>query len=164
MCEIGIGGYYLYDMVPDLGRKGTLDGYCSEHRCLWTIHGHTVPDLCPIAERDEAKVLKAEIVQLADERDALAAWKKSAISVTPPLQEIAKALGVPLGESIHDKILPGILALKGERDAARALLREALRIGHHEPWCRIGLCDECNCGWSYVEKAAHMILGEETNR
>lgn len=38
----------------------------------------------------------------------LKAWKESAMVVMAAMQEIGKALGVKLGESIHDKILPGI--------------------------------------------------------
>lgn len=61
---------------------------------------------------------------LGDHIDALEAWKAEALSVTPPLQEIGRELGVPLGESIHDKILPGIVALKAENQR----LREALGV------------------------------------
>jgi hypothetical protein len=42
----------------------------------------------------------------------LQAWKESAISVTPDMQAIGNAIGVRLGESIHDKILPAIESLK----------------------------------------------------
>lgn len=52
------------------------------------------------------------VAQLFDHIEKLEEWKASAISVTPPLQEIAQALGLPLGVSIHDKILPGIVGMK----------------------------------------------------
>lgn len=42
----------------------------------------------------------------------LEVWKKQAIEVMPPYQEIAQELGIKLGESIHDKILPNIKMLK----------------------------------------------------
>jgi hypothetical protein len=40
--------------------------------------------------------------------------RKIKISVTPDMQAIGRALNVPLGHSIHDKILPGIEALRDE--------------------------------------------------
>ena len=49
--------------------------------------------------------------RLERERDALARWKAEALSVDPPWQEIGVALGLPLGASIHDKILPALQAL-----------------------------------------------------
>lgn len=68
-------------------------------------------------------VVKAVRIHLAEplaalraERDELAGWKESAMSVCPPMQEIGQALGVSLGESIHDKILPGILALLADKE------------------------------------------------
>lgn len=39
-------------------------------------------------------------------------WKTDALSVMPPLEDIAKELNVPLGVPIYDKILPGIRELK----------------------------------------------------
>lgn len=42
------------------------------------------------------------------------AWKESMLNVMPPMQEIGNELGVLLGDSIHDKILPGIQALKAQ--------------------------------------------------
>lgn len=39
-------------------------------------------------------------------------WKESAMSIMPDLQAIGKLLNIPVGESIHDKIIPGIARLK----------------------------------------------------
>lgn len=47
------------------------------------------------------------------EIERLKAWKQSAISVMPDMQAIGKALNIPLGQSVHDKILPGIERLNG---------------------------------------------------
>ena len=60
------------------------------------------------------------------ERDELAAWKESAITVWPPSQEIARAIGVQLGESVHDKILPLIKQANSDRNSLRSEL-DALR-------------------------------------
>lgn len=45
----------------------------------------------------------------------LRAWKQSAIAVMPDYQRIGKLLGVPLGESVHDKIVPALEALASRR-------------------------------------------------
>lgn len=55
--------------------------------------------------------------------EALKSWKRQAIAVMPPIQEIGKAIGVKLGESIHDKILPAIERLSLELDIAMGLNR-----------------------------------------
>ena len=47
----------------------------------------------------------------------LSSWKESALAIALPYQDIAKELNIGLGESIHDKILPSIIALKAEIDA-----------------------------------------------
>lgn len=39
-------------------------------------------------------------------------WKQQAMSVMPDYQAIGKELNIKIGESIHDKILPGIMMLK----------------------------------------------------
>lgn len=49
----------------------------------------------------------------ADVRE-LEKWKESAISVMPDYQEIGKAMGLTLGASIHDKILPFIVEQKAK--------------------------------------------------
>lgn len=54
--------------------------------------------------------LQASLAAANEKIKQLEYWKESAISVSPPLQEIGKALGLRLGTSIHDKILPGIIA------------------------------------------------------
>lgn len=41
-------------------------------------------------------------------------WKAEALAVMPDMQAIGKAIAVPLGQSVHDKILPAILALQDE--------------------------------------------------
>lgn len=49
---------------------------------------------------------------LLRELEVLRRWKAEAIEVMPDMQAIGKALGLRIGESIHDKILPGIEKLK----------------------------------------------------
>jgi len=73
-----------------------------------------------------------EVDQLRTENDQLKArvkelqkWKESALSVTPPMQKIAKALDIPLGASIHDKILPAINLIKAEKKMLRDYIRKA---------------------------------------
>ncbi len=54
------------------------------------------------------------IEKLQEENKELRAWKESAISVMPDYQEIGKLLNVPLGQSVHDKIIPAIKGLQQE--------------------------------------------------
>lgn len=51
---------------------------------------------------------ESQIESLRKENEELKAWKESMLSVMPPIQEIGKAIGVKLGETVHDKILPFI--------------------------------------------------------
>jgi hypothetical protein len=58
------------------------------------------------------KMWRRENASLRAEVARLQAWKESMIAVTPDWQEIGKELGVRLGDSIHDKVLPGIKSLQ----------------------------------------------------
>ena len=40
------------------------------------------------------------------ELQELRLWKESAMAVMPDYQRIAKLIGVPLGQSVHDKLIP----------------------------------------------------------
>lgn len=67
--------------------------------------------------------------QLATEQEKaeqLEAWKQSALSVRLPMQEIGKELGLTLGDSIHDKILPAIKTIKPLVEALEELVAESL--------------------------------------
>ena len=59
------------------------------------------------------------------ELSQLREWKESAIAVTPPLQEIGRELGLGLGQTIHDNILPGIVRLRAELSEARKIISES---------------------------------------
>ena len=79
-------------------------------------------DMAHAPEGDGDWVSVAHARRLERERDALARWKTEMLSVQPPLQEIGVALGLPLGASINDKILPALQALQAENAAYKALL------------------------------------------
>jgi hypothetical protein len=95
-------------------------------------------------EREELRTTNQQLTEQLDaEREKVAeleCWKKSAIAVMPPIQEIGRELDLKLGESIHDKILPGIqelkrqLATKQENtfNAQQAALKEGIRSGEIE--------------------------------
>jgi hypothetical protein len=79
--------------------------------------------------RDELKVAGEHAMnlhkQLAAEREKvreLERWKESAIAVMPDYQAVGRELGLRLGESVHDKILPAIQQLREQRDEAIRLL------------------------------------------
>lgn len=60
----------------------------------------------------EAEALKAEV-------NSLRQWKYEAIAVMPDFQTIGRLLGLKLGQSVHDKIVPGIVKLKEENERLR---------------------------------------------
>lgn len=49
--------------------------------------------------------------QQNEELEQLRAWKKEAIRVMPDFQEIGRLIGVPLGQSVHDKIIPALRSI-----------------------------------------------------
>lgn len=58
---------------------------------------------------------------LKDELDRLRAWKAEALTVMDGLQDLGRALGIRLGESITGRTaIDAALDLRNERDAARA--------------------------------------------
>src|SRR5688572_9341038 len=63
---------------------------------LFELYHH----LSPLLEEKERRIKE------------LSEWKESAISVMPDYQAIGKEMGIRLGDSIHDKILPAIKNLK----------------------------------------------------
>lgn len=62
----------------------------------------------PYTNKEKYEAYIAGRLASQKEIEELREWKRQAIEVMPPLQEIGKATGVKLGESIHDKILPYI--------------------------------------------------------
>lgn len=58
------------------------------------------------------KVQAGIILEQEERIKELEAWKESALSVMPDMQAIGKAIGVGLGQSVHEKILPAIKRLK----------------------------------------------------
>lgn len=72
------------------------------------------------------------IRQITAERDAALAWKKEATTVIDSisLQEVGKALNVPLGGCISSAILPGIQDLTARAELAEKALAQLCRIVH----------------------------------
>lgn len=59
----------------------------------------------------------ARIVDLiSEELQQLRQWKEEAISVMPDMQRIGKLIGVKLGETVHDKIVPYLEAQQRASD------------------------------------------------
>ncbi len=93
----------------------------------WSL-SYFLPIITKLQERDlewrqladDAKEIMNDknrrIEKLQEENKALKAWKESAISVMPDYQEIGKLLNVPLGQSVHDKIIPAIKKLQQENE------------------------------------------------
>jgi Lar family restriction alleviation protein len=64
--------------------------------------------------RKQISALTAELAALRSQLSEAQAWKESMLAVTPDMQKIGKLLNVKLGESVHDKIIPGIEKLQQE--------------------------------------------------
>lgn len=74
--------------------------------------------------------------ETARERDELSRWKAEALPVLDGLQELGKALGLPLGSRITgQEALAAVERLTRERDEARAEVKrvEALRRALDDP-------------------------------
>lgn len=81
----------------------------------------------------------SEIEELKAEVETLKAWKESAISVTPDMQAIAKALNLKPGQLIHDKILPGILGMQIEMERLKEIIKDmykGARIKDASQWSK----------------------------
>lgn len=63
-------------------------------------------------ERHVNANLTQQIAALTAERNQLAEWKRQQLIVSADFQAIGQELGIGLGQSVHDKILPGIQSLK----------------------------------------------------
>jgi hypothetical protein len=63
---------------------------------------------------ERESTLTAELTALRSQLSEAQAWKESMLAVTPDMQKIGKLLNVKLGESVHDKIIPGIEKLQQE--------------------------------------------------
>lgn len=49
-----------------------------------------------------------------DESEKLMRWKQEQLAVTPDWQEIGREMGLQIGESVHDKILPWMRDMKSQ--------------------------------------------------
>ena len=95
---------------------------------MWKAnHDNQVKIKSILCQRPDLRDRAERISKLIEERDALARWKTEALSVDPPWQEIGAALGLTLGATIHDKILPGIQALQANNADLVGALRYARR-------------------------------------
>lgn len=71
-----------------------------------------------IMEKERIEIRHAEdikSIQLASQNDETeVSFRQKVFDVMPPMQEIGAALGLKMGESIHDKILPAIIEMKNK--------------------------------------------------
>jgi|GEM_PF-5194264 len=56
--------------------------------------------------KDAIRYMQEIKLNKGNELEELRAWKESAMAVMPDYQRIGKLIGVPLGQSVHDKIIP----------------------------------------------------------
>lgn len=90
------------------------------NKCSWCENMITgVDKLCFTCLDCAIKGAKDQIVRLQQ-------WKTEAMEVLAPIDKIGKVIGLKLGESIHDKILPAIERLIIGRDLAQGRNRELM--------------------------------------
>ena len=82
----------------------------------------------------------AALASLLSERDNLRRWKTEALTVMPPHQEIGQEIGVTLGSSIHDKILPELVRRREEIEILRLKVTQSEAgykeiASHHNQHC-----------------------------
>ena len=79
--------------------------------------------------------------QAEKERDELAAWKESAMSVSAEMdiQEVGRLLGVKLGHPIYPAIESGIRELKQKLTIARAALEN---IADHNEYLTVNIAEQ----------------------
>lgn len=80
----------------------------------------------PITSEEEARTFVFDLVKrsLRAEHKAneLLQWKHSALNVIPDMQKIGELIGVPLGESVSDKIIPWIEGAKKQMEHIHVII------------------------------------------
>lgn len=90
--------------------------------------GEAQPTLTALLEAYSA----SQTAALREENERLSDWKESAIACTPDMQKIGHLLGLRWGQSVHDKIVPGIEALKERAEKAEQLVSQLEAALKHE--------------------------------
>jgi hypothetical protein len=99
--------------------------------------------------------------QRGAEHERLKDWKESAMKVMPDYQELGKLMGVPLGESVHDKIIPYIKKLQDViRDDKRLIasvvlsndagpeIPRCIKCSNYVAWEPTTNQTKCACGYT----------------
>ena len=99
---------YVLAPPPSEEGKGTAEEIAKKHISKFY---HSFAQLWPsiLAAMEEYRSLAdtpSEKLSVGEEVEALRAWKAEAIRVMPDYQRIGHLIGVPLGQSVHDKIVP----------------------------------------------------------
>lgn len=109
--------------IPEGERMSARETERVATRILLALYAHATVHSKEGAYADIVNILTAaSSLRGTGERELeqLRAWKESAITVWPDMQKIAKLIGVKLGDSVHDKIIPWIEAA----ESREAKLRE----------------------------------------
>jgi hypothetical protein len=77
-------------------------------------HNESIKCACEEATKFWRQLYEAHLEACTNEEtiQQLRQWKEEAIAVMAPYQEIGKELGLTLGESVHDRILPALQQLR----------------------------------------------------
>lgn len=92
-------------------------------------HSVTEYNLTELTTARDPRKLVADLCAITAERDALLAWRESALAVEAEwdAQKVAAMLGGHLGESCRKVVAEKVPELIAERDALRAALEEVCR-------------------------------------
>ena len=75
-----------------------------------------------------SKIFDQQFIQpLQNQLKEVKEWKRQAIEVMADFQAIGRAINVPLGQSVHDKILPTITSLQSEVERLSKENEEAIQ-------------------------------------
>lgn len=94
------------------------------------------------------------IAELEKEVEELREWKRQATEVMPDFQAIGKEMGIPLGKSISDKILPWITAKNMD---SYSLRQEVIRLKELIEYSMIKGYEICSDGYFKEELPKEII-------
>lgn len=127
------------DSRPDNSTILAFDEQALQKDELWKKAEKFLHDCTDVAWQSEAEahevidaMVDFAIAHTANKNREIAdfkRWKAEAIAVMPDYQKIGELLGLKLGQSVHDKIVPGIEKLQADKkQVAEAAMEEMYRL------------------------------------
>lgn len=146
----------LIERAVEAAAKANFDRYTDHpHGDAWEETPEQVKAIWRGGVTEPVTAALAEVEgSLTAERDELRRWKEEALPVLSGLQNLGRALDVPLGE----RITGNVAAKRAEELAASVARVEALHVEHRQPCSCLsrrvngkcfakGLCHACRYEW-----------------